>query len=470
VLPAVLLASVWFGRVGALGSAALATCYAVLVTSNGGDASNLGLLRLEILLAAVLTTALFISDVLRATSSLSPVLVLLGGWALSGSLFAALQRTSAEFDRLRLERMSHEAEEAIQQRLSANVDALRGGVSLYAASAVDHASWRAYAASLDIVTRYPGIKGIGVVQPVRHKDLSDFVARTRADGQPDFTVRQVPQVPAAAVEPGEPEHFVIKFLEPRNVNAQALGLDIGSEGHRRTAARIARDTGAPTISDRVVLVQDGRQRPGFVLYLPLYRKGSDAHTVEQRRRNLVGWVFAPFVTELFLRDVLGDEREVDLHLYSGLSVDKDQLQFASDGKPARALREYEFVRRFELGGRPFTIGWNRAPGFAAAGGTASMLAGASLALISLLLAGLVLSLQLTSQRANRIARERTHELQTVNAHLATQVAQRQRAEDEAVAARAAAEVANRAKSQFLATMSHEIRTPMNGVICWSTRG
>jgi signal transduction histidine kinase len=65
------------------------------------------------------------------------------------------------------------------------------------------------------------------------------------------------------------------------------------------------------------------------------------------------------------------------------------------------------------------------------------------ALLSLLLAGLVVNLQSTGQRAATLAEERTHEL--------------------ALALRAA-DAANRAKSEFLANMSHEIRTPMNCVL------
>ncbi len=70
-------------------------------------------------------------------------------------------------------------------------------------------------------------------------------------------------------------------------------------------------------------------------------------------------------------------------------------------------------------------------------------AAGSTALLALLLAGLVMSLQSTGRRATALAAERTAAL------------------GEALNTAASA---NRAKSEFLANMSHEIRTPMNGVL------
>ncbi|MCA8963846.1 MAG: CHASE domain-containing protein [Planctomycetes bacterium] len=466
-LPVVLLATHWFGRFGAIATAAVFVFARVLLATHeaAGVDTNTHLLQLEIFLAAITATALLLGKFSRATDSPVPAVTLLTGWLLSALLFGALQTTTERLDRQHQSRMIERTTRSIEERLTTYVDALRAGVSLYAAStSVEHHEWLSFSESLDMVHRYPGILGIGVIDPVFDDDLAAYAQRTAEDAQPGFAVHPVPDVETPTAHPGEPEHFVIRFIQPVAKNRQAVGLDVGSERNRRAAARASRDTGEPRITDRIVLVQDGKKRPGFLLYVPMYRQGSTPRDEAERRRDHVGWVYAPFITEKFLQGVLGVEyREVDLSLYRGAEVAPEQLLFSTVAE-AQLADDPDAVTSLELAGQPFTVAWRRSHDFVHSSNAAAMLTGASLALVSVLLAGFVLSLQSVSRKARDIANERTRELIEVNAQLAQQVADRERAETEALEARTAAEVASRKKSDFLATMSHEIRTPMNSVI------
>ena len=88
------------------------------------------------------------------------------------------------------------------------------------------------------------------------------------------------------------------------LEGRALGLDgLGRAGNRGALER-ARDTGEPAMSDRLMLLRaDGGL--GFVIFVPVYRGGGVPGTVEERRRDLEGFVSASFRPALMLRGLFG---------------------------------------------------------------------------------------------------------------------------------------------------------------------
>ena len=89
----------------------------------------------------------------------------------------------------------------------------------------------------------------------------------------------------------------IIYLEPFNWrNQRAFGYDMFSEPVRHSAMEQARDQGKTSISGKVVLVQetDKQVQSGFLMYLPVYKKDSTPVTLEERRTQILGWVYAPF--------------------------------------------------------------------------------------------------------------------------------------------------------------------------------
>ena len=166
---------------------------------------------------------------------------------------------------------------------------LNGARGLYAASQhVQRAEFLAYVESRDLAKEFPGVRGFGFIQHVMRQELDAFVAAERADGAPGFAIRQL-------ADKNHDDLYVIKFIEPAASNAGTQGLDIGSEANRRAAARRAIDTGEPTITAAITLVQDQRKNPGVLLFVPVYANGSHPSTADERRAALVGLLYAPIV-------------------------------------------------------------------------------------------------------------------------------------------------------------------------------
>jgi two-component system sensor histidine kinase/response regulator len=195
----------------------------------------------------------------------------------------------------------------IQLRFEKPAFALMGVRGMYAASeSVNRREFQRYVESRDLAENFDGLRGMGFIERVQRSELGAFIEREQADGAPDFAVRSLGADGA--------DLYVIKFIEPMDRNRAAFGLDLGSEAVRRDGAERAARSGQPTLSGVIQLVQDTQSRPGFLLFVPVYRPGLSLNTPEERLAALHGLVFSPIVLEELLRP------DMDLLLAGGLHI------------------------------------------------------------------------------------------------------------------------------------------------------
>lgn len=430
VFPVLLLAVVWFGAPGArlvalcIAVAGIAAAFGGPGLFGSGSVHN-NLLHLQIFLGAVAMAALVL-PLFRVRGHMAlPVVVLLAGWGLSGWVFATLERDGRRRQQDIFDGRVAAAEAAIRVRITSYVEALHGGASYFAAAkGVSRDDWRVYAESLRLGTRYPGINGIGVIYPVQAEEAGTWLERMRADGAPDLTIRPFP----ATAGPADDVKYVITYCEPLERNRASVGRNIATEPSRRVAAEVARDTGEPHMNRRVPGSRDAQRRSGFLLYVPLYRKGAPIATVAERRAAHLGWVYAQFFADNFLEGVLGPMGDtLLLNFFEEGELTGEHMLYASDGPyvpleeqaeiASVRLPEFERITSMEMAGQRFRLGWRKGPKYV--GGESSQLAwiAVSFSFGTLLMAGLVVSLQSTGQRARELAAERTRELASAQSRL-----------------------------------------------------
>ena len=86
------------------------------------------------------------------------------------------------------------------------------------------------------------------------------------------------------------EHFPIAYVEPFQGNERAFGFDVSTNPMAYQAIQMARNTGETTVTDMIHLVQEPKNRPGAVIYSPVYQPHKILNTLEQRRQYLRGFV------------------------------------------------------------------------------------------------------------------------------------------------------------------------------------
>ena len=307
-----------------------------------------------------------------------------------------------------------EIEVAIEGRLYAHEQILRSGAAFFADSdGVSREEFRNFAERQKVNQKLPGIQGLGYAQWVTRAELPEHLRAVRAEGFPEYRIW--PEVEREI-------YTTIIFLEPfSGRNLRAFGYDMFTEPTRREAMEQARDQDEAVLSDKVKLVQETEQdvQAGTLMYAPVYRMGVPRATVAERRAALLGWVYSPYRMNDLLEGILHDrgvaqQRHIHLNIFDGPASAEAALLYDSTrsnetiASPTSSLTREILVN---ASGRQWLLSFaqtaepeNRTdyrPAWLVLGGGT---------VISLLLAGLVLSLGNNLAKAKLIAERLNAEL------------------------------------------------------------
>lgn len=255
-----------------------------------------------------------------------PYIVLLGGLLFTGVVCFNLAAIDEDEDRARFSGTVRDIASSIENRIEMYEALLRATSGLFAASdQVTRNEFRLFVSNLRVEQNYPGIQGIGFSARVDADTKDALIERMRKEVKSDFRIW--PEDP-------RDEYHTIAYLEPLDErNLAAIGYDMFSEPVRRAAMAEARDSGKAAATRAVVLVQEidpANKQPGFLIYLPVYRNGSDVSTIEARRAALIGYVYSPFRVGDLLAGILpGPNYDVGFRVFDGSDSSNSKLLFDS---------------------------------------------------------------------------------------------------------------------------------------------
>ena len=142
----------------------------------------------------------------------------------------------------------------------------------------------------DVLARFPNLGALSWNPLVTEADLAAFEASQRAQpGFENFTVTERDAGGNLRPVSPRPDYVAVAYIEPIAKNRSALGFDIYSDPTRAIAIKTARDTGQPTATSPVDLVQESGRQKGMLALLPIYTGGFDPGSEPTRRAALRGF-------------------------------------------------------------------------------------------------------------------------------------------------------------------------------------
>jgi PAS domain S-box-containing protein len=145
-----------------------------------------------------------------------------------------------------------------------------------------------------LFTRHPGIQALSWDRYIPDVARVAYEEAMQHEGYANFQITEQNAQGQIVRAAQRPEYVVVTHIEPHAGNASALGYDVASGVIRLAALQRARDTGEPSATSRVTLVQETSQQFGMLIFLPMYAKGRPHSTVQERRENLYGYATGVF--------------------------------------------------------------------------------------------------------------------------------------------------------------------------------
>lgn len=257
------------------------------------------------------------------------------------STFYVSRATNIE-DRLRFLNAVEDTGNTIIDRLNIYFTVLRGMQGLYAANGnLTNNQFSSYITKLNLKKNYPAAQGIGFIQ---------------TDSSLGGTLNNI----------------TTKYLYLSNNKFQSsASYNFETDPTIVSSLEIARDTGLPTMSGEIhVFISRTNIQSGFIIILPIYKDSTIPHSLDEKRNNLIGFMYIPFVTSSFFQGILGDKslpQLLNLQVYDGNKITQQDLLYDSKKNTIQMnstyLARYHTIRTISIVGETWTLIYSNHPQF-----------------------------------------------------------------------------------------------------------
>ena len=186
----------------------------------------------------------------------------------------------------RVELALQDFENNINSRIRLYENLLRGAAGLFTAN--DHITeqeWHAYFNNRDLAGQFTGIQMLGYAPVTANKAALSSLAEQ--GGLSGF--QMYPEQDTRLYAP-------VFYIEPMSEEASlVVGYNMFSEPARSAALQFAMDNNSIALTHKILPIADGykpQSSTAVLAVMPIYKRGADISTIDQRRNNIVGFVTA----------------------------------------------------------------------------------------------------------------------------------------------------------------------------------
>lgn len=263
-----------------------------------------------------------INNSLQTHRQWSPYVIFITSLILTGicAFYVALRAETD--DQFRFNNEVNITMSTIENQFNTYITALLGSRGLFNASDdVTRDEFRAYALGLELHKKYEGIAGFGFIKKVTPYEIPELTQQMNTEGYSSFKI--FPE--------GDREiYYPVRYIEPADKkNLQSLGYDMYSDVILKKTMDRAIQTGNPTMSGKVTLIQDtnGKIQPGFVMFTPVYETKNIPGV--DRNEHMYGFVYTSFRMNDLLNSMFNKKNlQIAFNIYDN-TVTAKHLMYSS---------------------------------------------------------------------------------------------------------------------------------------------
>ena len=330
--------------------------------------TSFGILFINYALQTVARQTRIFEPIWHAFHKYAPALLVCASLAIVSGI--AWQQGNSELDRSINTAVQQEftaTKTAIADRLDGYINTLRGFRSFFESSdTVTPDEFRSYFRTSELEKNYPGFTAMTFVQSVPAGQRDPFNNQIRRT----FASTSFPRYKDFAVYPiTSLDTLYPTLLVQPSSSTTNYGFDLGSNDTRRDTLERARDSGnlaASNVIDLNAARNDPSlgKRPGFYLTLPVYHKGTEPTTEQERRTHIFGFVNALFESSILFNNVFKNEKNTTVKYVVSNARSGETLHTFDGGDPG-IQADLQRTEQLDVGGQVWRLDMYTTPLFGA---------------------------------------------------------------------------------------------------------